>query len=189
MVALMVARYQTITWIDHRFWYYPLPFQALLVVGMLWGLERLALARGSLPRVVPVVLAALVVANLAQWPERRYLMQSGPWFSGVERRSALLVRSLRSGRLEPLLDGEYRRFYFECLALFPRLAARSGAYVAEGNGVGLAEIRDGRLVAPVRREAHLPVTAQSAGRHVLVGGVFLRPGATLSIRLGPRRAR
>ena len=65
MVAMMVARYPTVTWIDHRFWYYPLPFQALLVVGMLWALERLTLARGSLPRVVPVLLAALVVANLA----------------------------------------------------------------------------------------------------------------------------
>ncbi len=187
MVAMMVARYPTVTWVDHRFWYYPLPFQALLVFGMLWALERRACARGSLPRAVPVVLAALVVANLAQWPERRLIMQSGPWFSGVERRSALLVRSWRSGRPELLLDGEYRRFYFESLALFPRLAARSGAYVAEGNGVGLAEIRDGRLVAPARREAHLPVTAKSAGRHVLTGGVFLRPGTTLAIRLGPRR--
>jgi hypothetical protein len=187
MVAMMAARYRTITWIDHRFWYYPLPFQALLVVGMLWGLERLALARGSLPRLVPIVLVALVVANVAQWPERRYVMQSGPWFSGVERRSALLVRSWRSGRPELLLDGEYRRFYFETLLLFPRLAARTVAYVEEGDGVGLAEIRGGRLVAPARREAHLPVTAKSAGRHVLVGGVFLRPGTTLLIRLGPRR--
>ena len=187
MVVMMVARYSPITWIDQRFWYYPLPFQALLVVGMLWGLERLALARGSLPNPVPIVLAALVVANVAQWPERRHIMQSGPWFSGVARGSALLVRSWRSGRPELLLDGEYRRFYFETLILFPRLAARTGAYVEEGDGVGLAEIRDGRLVAPARREAHLPVTAKSAGRHVLVGGVFLRPGTTLSILLGPRR--
>ncbi len=187
MVAMMAARYPTITWIDHRFWYYPLPFQALLVVLMLLGLERLALARRSLPVLVPVVLAALVVANLAQWPERRYIMQSGPWFSGVERRSALLVRSWRTGRLEFLLDGEYRRFYFETLILFPRLAARTGDYVAEGAKVDLAEIRNGGLVAPTRREAHMAVTARRSGRHVLVGGVFLRPGTTLSILLGPRR--
>jgi hypothetical protein len=181
MVAMMVARYQTITWIDHRFWYYPLPFQALLVVGLLWGLERRARAG-----VVPIVLAALVGANLAHWPERRCLMQSGPWFSGVAQRSALLVRSWQNGRTEPLLDGEYRRFYCESLSLFPRLAARTGAYVAEGNGVGLSELRAGRLVAPVRREAHLPVTATASGRHVLVGAALLRPGTTLSILLGPR---
>jgi len=185
MVAMMVARYRTITWIDHRFWYYPLPFQALLVFGMLWGLERLALARGSLPRPLPIVLAGLVVANVAQWPERRYIMQSGPWFSGVARRSALLVRSWRNGRPELRLDGEYRHFYFETLIFFPRLAARAGAYVAEGDGVAPTEIRDGRLVGPARRVAHLPVTAKRAGRHVLVGGVFLRPGTTLTILLGP----
>jgi len=186
MVAMMVARYRTITWIDHRFWYYPLPFQALLVVGMLWGLERLALARGSLPGLVPIVLAGLVVANVAQWPERRYIMQSGPWFSGVERGSGLLVRSWRQGRLEPRLEGEYRRFYYETLLLFPRLAARTGSYVEEGDGVGLAEVHHGRLMAPARRQVHLPVTAKSAGRHVLVGGVFLHPGTTLTILLGPR---
>jgi hypothetical protein len=187
MVAMMVARYSTITWIDHRFWYYPLPYQALLVFGMLWGLERLALARGSLPRLLPIVIATLVIANVAQWPERRYIMQSGPWFSGVERRSSLLVRSWRNGQPDLLLDGEYRRFYFETLILFPRLAAGAGAYVAEGDGVGLVVIRDGRLRGPARREAHLPVTAKRTGPHVLIGGVFLRPGTTLSIRLGPRR--
>jgi hypothetical protein len=185
MVAMMVARYPPVTWIDHRFWYYPLPFQALLVFGMLWGLERLALARGSLPRLVPVVLLALVVANVAQWPERRCVMETGPWFSEVARRSALLVRSWRDGRLDLRLDDEYRRFYFETLVFFPRLAGRAGPYVAEGNGVSLVETHDGSLVGPARRLAHLPVTAKSTGRHVLVGGVFLRPGTTLSILLGP----
>ncbi len=187
MVAMMVARYPTITWIDHRFWYYPLPFQGLLVVALLWGLERLARRRGRLPRTVPVLLAALVAANLAQWPERRLLMQSGPWFSGVARRSALLVRSWQRGNAELSLDGEYRRFYFETLALFPRLAAHSADYVGEGNGVGLTAIQDGRLRAPARREAHLAVATGSAGRHVLAGGVLLRPGLTLSIRLGQRQ--
>ncbi len=187
MVALMIARYRTVTQIDHRFWYYPLPYQALLVAGLLVGLERWTAARGGrLPRAVPLVLAALLAGNLLEWPAHRVVMQSGPWFSGVARGSALLVGSLRSGRPAPLLDGEYRRFYFECLALFPRLGARAGTYVAEGNGVGLARFREGRLLAPVRREAHVPVTAARAGRHVLVGSAFLAPGTTLEVLLGPR---
>jgi hypothetical protein len=112
-------------------------------------------------------------------------MQTGPWFSDVARRSALLVDSWRRGRAHPLLDGEYRHFYFETLTFFPRLEARTGAYVAEGDGVSTVELRAGRLIGPARRVAHLPVTAKATGRHVLVGGVFLRPGTTLSIRLGP----
>ncbi len=58
MVAVMVQRHEPVTWIDHRVWYYPLPFQALLVFALAVGLERVALARGgTLPRLVPVLLA------------------------------------------------------------------------------------------------------------------------------------
>jgi hypothetical protein len=40
MVALMVQRYDFVTWVDHRFWYYPLPYQTLVSFGLLWALDH-----------------------------------------------------------------------------------------------------------------------------------------------------
>jgi hypothetical protein len=184
MVAIMVQRHDPVTWIDHRFWYYPLPFQALVVFGLLWGLERASIRRGSLPLAVPLGLAALVLANVAQWPERRLLMQSGPWFGDVGRRSALLVRSLRGDRADPLLDGDYRRFYFECLDRFPSLRARAGAQVSEGGGIEVAEFRAGRVLAWAQREAHLVVRTPRAGPYLLAGAAILRPGDAVAVLRG-----
>jgi hypothetical protein len=184
MVAIMVQRHDPVTWIDHRFWYYPLPFQALLVFGLLWGLERAQTRRGALPLAVPLGLTALVVANLAQWPERRLLMQSGPWFADVARRSTLLVESLRGARAAPLLDGDYRRFYFECLDRFPRLRARGTAQVGEGSGVDVAAFEGGGVRAWAERESHLLARIPRSGAHVIAGGVILRPGDAVSVLLG-----
>lgn len=190
MLAIMVLRHQPVTWIDHRFWYYPLPFQALLLFGLLWGCERLAAARVRLPRAVPLALAALVIANVAQWPGRRELMESGPWFGDVARRSRSLVASLRAGREQPQLDGDHRRFYFECLERFPRLAARApAAFAAEGAGIEIALVEDGRLSAWAAREAHLTITAPTAGRYQLAGELWLRPGEHVSFLVATRPPR
>jgi hypothetical protein len=185
MVAVMVQRHEPVTWIDHRVWYYPLPFQALLVFGVAVGLERATRARGgTLPRVVPAVLALVALANVAQWPERRTVMESGPWFADVSRRSEALERSFRAGQADPLLDGDYRRFFFESLARFPRLAARAGARVEEAGGVDVAELREGRLFAWAEREAHLTADVPAAGTYRLAGGLWLRTGDGVTILLG-----
>jgi len=184
MVAVMVQRHEPVTWIDHRVWYYPLPFQILLLVGLGWGLERYAIARGgSLPRGVPACLLLLVVANVAQWPERRLVMQSGPWFADVSQRSARLEHSFRTGTPDPRLDSDYRRFFFECVERFPWLAARTGPHVREGAGVEWSEVREGRLFAWAHREAHLALGAPSAGSYRLAGGLWLRPGEAVSLVL------
>jgi hypothetical protein len=184
MLAIMVQRHDPVTWVDHRFWYYPLPFQALVAFGLLWGLEGATRRYGRLSRTVPAVLAALVVANVAQWPERRLVMRSGPWFGDVERRSAQLVRSLRGSHAETGLDGDYRRFYFECLDRFPSLRARAAAQVGEGDGLEVAETLGGRASAWARRESRLVARAKTAGRYVLAGSVVLRPGDDLRFLQG-----
>lgn len=190
MVAVMVQRHEPVTWIDHRVWYYPLPFQALLVFGVAVGLERFTLARGgTLPRVVPAVLALVALANVTQWPERRAVMESGPWFADVSRRSGSLERSFRAGQADPLLDGDYRRFFFESLSRFPRLAARAGARVEEAAGVETAELREGRLFAWAEREAHLTADVPTAGTYRLAGGLWLRRGDGASLLLGSRPPR
>jgi hypothetical protein len=190
MVAVMVQRHGPVTWIDHRVWYYPLPFQALLILVLAWGLERVALARGgTLPRVVPAALALVAVANVTQWPERRLVMESGPWFADVSRRFDSLERSFRAGQADPLLDGDYRRFFFESLGRFPRLAARAGARIEEGAGVETAELREGRLYAWAGREAHVVADVPTAGAYRLAGGLWLRGGDSASILLGSQPPR
>ena len=190
MVAVMVQRHEPVTWIDHRVWYYPLPFQALLILALAWGLERVTLARGAtLPRVVPALLALVALANVTQWPERRLDMESGPWFADVSRRSDRLERSFRAGQADPLLDGDYRRFFFESLGRFPRLAARAGVRVEEGAGVETAELREGRLFAWAGREAHLAADVPVAGAYRLAGSLWLRRGDTASIVLGSQPPR
>jgi hypothetical protein len=123
------------------------------------------------------------------WPERRLTMESGPWFADVSRRSASLERSFRAGQADPLLDGDYRRFFFESLGLFPGLAARAGARVEESAGVHTAELRDGRLFAWAEREAQLVAHVPAAGEYRLAGALWLRQGDTASLVLGSRPPR
>ena len=185
MVAIMVQRHEPVTWADHRLWYYPLPYQALVVFGLLWALDRRATrGDGALARVLPVALAAVVVANVAQWPEKSLVMQSEPAFAEELRGSHLLARALQAGYAEPSLAGDHRRFYFECLDRFPRIAARALPQAYEGGGVSRPDVRDGRLVAWARRDAQILARTNAAGRHVLAGRARLRPGDALSIVSG-----
>jgi hypothetical protein len=185
MVAIMVQRHEPVTWADHRLWYYPLPYQALVLFLLLWALDRRA-ARGdrALPRVLPIALAALVVVNVAQWPEKRLVMQTEPAFAQELRGSHLLARSFDGDHADPALAGDHRRFYFECLDRFPPIAAHALPQVSEGEGVLRPEVRGGRLVAWARRDARLVVRTGAAGRFVLAGRVRLRPGDTLHVLAG-----
>jgi hypothetical protein len=190
MVAVMVQRHDPVTWIDHRAWYYPLPFQALVILGLAWALDRVRQARGgTLPTVVPVVLALVALSNVLHWPERRLAMESGPWFADVSRRSASLERSFRTGQADPLLDGDYRRFFFESLGLFPRLASRARMRVEEAGGVHTAEMREGRLFAWAEREAHFIADVPATGQYRLAGALWLRSGDRATLLLGSRPPR
>jgi hypothetical protein len=188
MVAVMARRHEPVTWGDHRIWYYPLPFQAVVIFGLLWALERVARARGgTLPRLAPALLLALVVMNVVHWPRLEQTMRSGPWFADVMRRSDLLKESLRRGVPAPLMDDDYRRFFFECRDRFDRLAARLPPHVSEGGGVGLTEIRGGRLFARGRRESQLAAFVPTPGQYRLEGGLQLGPGEKVSFVLGGPR--
>ena len=185
MVAMMVERHPPVAWISHRLWYYPFPYQAVLLFALLWGLDRLASRDGGrLPGAVPVALAGLVILNVARWPEKRAEIDTDPAFADQLRRSALLVRSLQAGRAEPLLDGDHRRFYFECLDLFPALAARGQTQAGEGSGILVSEIRDNRVVAWAEQQAHLAAHTTEPGRYVLAGRARLRSGDALQVLLG-----
>jgi len=189
MVAVMARRHAPITWSDHRIWYYPIVYQVVLVFGLLWILERMSVARGgTLPHLVPAALLALVALNVAHWPQLEGMMRSGPWGGDVLRRSDLLKASLWSGAPEPLLDGDHRRFLFQCRDRFPRLAARMAPHVSEGAGVDRTEIGEEGLFARGRRTSHVEAFAPAPGRYRLEGGLYLRPGESVSFALDRRRA-
>jgi hypothetical protein len=190
MVAMMVERHPPVAWPGSRLWYYPLPYQALVTFGALWVLEALAGRRGdSRSRGVPLALTALVVLNVLAWPTMRATMNADPPFEEQNTNSELFVRSFRSGLADPQLDGSNRLFYFECLSAFPRLAARARIQVGEGEGVSRSELRDGRLVAWARSDAHLTAWTRPAGRYVLTGSAWLRSGETLSVFVRAGRPR
>ncbi len=185
MIAIMVQRHEPVTWADHRLWYYPLPYQALVAFGLLWVLDRRDVAVGGpATRLIHLALAALVVGNVAQWPEKRLVMLTEPAFAQELRGSMLLSRSLGGTHAEPGLAGDHRRFYFECLDRFPRIAARAIPQVYEGEGVFRPDVRGGRLVAWARQDTQLLARTRTAGRYALAGRARLRPGDALAIVSG-----
>jgi hypothetical protein len=190
MVAIMVEHHPPVAWVSHRLWYYPLPYQAVLVFGLMWLLDGISArnAMGALPLAVPVALAGLVVLNVARWPEKRQEIATDAPFADQLRRSSLLVRSLEQGHAEPLLDGDHRRLYFDILDAFPRFGRRALSQVGEGEGVLVSEIRDGRVTAWAEQMAQIVARTAAAGRYVLAGRARLRSGERLQIVAGqPRR--
>ena len=117
----------------------------------------------------------MVAANVASWPRNKRAMISGPWFGKTYAQSALFRASLREGRPEAALYGAYRDFYFECLDLFPALAARAGPLARTGEGFYPSELREGRVFAWARPSARLVLTARQAGTYRVEGVLWLRP--------------
>jgi hypothetical protein len=115
MFGLMIARHRPVyEFHDHHLWYYPLLFQVLIVVGLLFAVEGLTprLSAAGL-WVLRGALLALVVSNVWHWPRYRAAME--PWFPHVYEQSELLKQSLKEGRPQPGLMADERSF-FEALA-------------------------------------------------------------------------
>lgn len=113
MFALMIVRHPPI-WDnpDHQLWYYPLPFQALVVFGVLLAVERL-IQRRSGPRLAAVnlVFVAMIAGNLLSWPGHRRVMLSSPWFPEIHAQSTLLKQALQQRSPVPGLTPDYQLFY------------------------------------------------------------------------------
>jgi hypothetical protein len=113
MFALMIARHPYVYfWLDHRYWYYAMPFVVMVLFGLLIVLDA-AIPRIPPQRqwVVPFVLCGVILSNLASLNGHRRVMQQWPWFNAVYEQSEAFKSSMRVGAAEPVLDSWYRPFF------------------------------------------------------------------------------
>jgi hypothetical protein len=115
MFALMITRHPYVYyWIDHRYWYYPLPLLGIVLFGAVASLDAL------LPRLTPperralqALLVLVIISNAASFRHYQALMVNGPWFGPVHAQSERLKGVLRTGVDDPLLAANYRAFGVE----------------------------------------------------------------------------
>ena len=130
--ALLIARHPLIyAWYDHRLWYYPLPFQALLVALLIAGIGRVV-PTWSAARVVMLSLLLLAIAagNVVHWKDYRRAQLRSYWFPKVYTLNSALKASFADGRPRPSLSPEFFAFFEFWRARAPKLqerAERAGA--------------------------------------------------------------
>ena len=110
MFALMIARAKYIYFsLDHRYWYYAMPFLVTLLFAVLLALDA-AVARLSPNRrwLVSVVLSVVILSNLTTLNQHRRTMRAWAWFGAVYVQSEAFRSSLRNGAPDPRLDGWYK---------------------------------------------------------------------------------
>lgn len=113
MFGLMIARHRFIyDWIDHWYWYYPLPFLMTVLFGLAVVLNSLLPRLGAgQRRVLRVALVLIAISNLLHLPANRKLMLTSHWFSQEYPFSEMLKASIRHHWRHPDMDAEYTRFF------------------------------------------------------------------------------
>lgn len=113
MFGLMIARHGYIyAWLDHWYWYYPLPFLTTFLVGLAFLLNTLLprLRTGQLA-LLRWALVLIALSNLLHLPAYRNVMIGAPWFGPVYTRAEKLKVSIRNRSADPELGEEYLRFF------------------------------------------------------------------------------
>ena len=113
MFGLMIARHRFIyDWIDHWYWYYPLPFLMTVLFGLAVLLNSVLPRLGAVQRrVLRVALVLIAISNLLHLPANRKLMLTSQWFSQEYPFSEMLKASIRHHWRHPDMDAEYTRFF------------------------------------------------------------------------------
>lgn len=119
MFGFMIARHPMVyDWVDHRYWYYPLPYQAVLFAGLCLLLARASTAWSSARRAVAAAVILLLIAgNISQWTEYRTVMMNSRWFYRVYPQTTILRESLEKNDADPRLIVQYYGFYEFCQKL------------------------------------------------------------------------
>jgi hypothetical protein len=113
MFGLMIARHPYVyNWVDHWYWYYPLPFLGVALFGLAVlfnaALPRL---RNRQVRILRVALVLIALSNLLHLPAYRKLMASAEWFGPVYTQSEYLKASIRNDYRHPDLGREFEQFF------------------------------------------------------------------------------
>ena len=113
MFGLMITRHPYVyDWIDHWYWYYPLPFLAVTIFGLAILLNALLPRLQTGPRRgLRVALVLIAVSNLAHLPAYRTVMASGDWFGPVYAMSENLKASIRHRYPHPDLGGDFAQLF------------------------------------------------------------------------------
>ena len=113
MFGLMIGRHPYIyDWVDHRYWYYPLPFLATTLFGLALLLNSLLpRLRGGPRKFLRLALVLIAVSNLVHLPAYRSAMVGAPWFGPVYGLAEKLKVSVRNRAADPGLGAEYTRFF------------------------------------------------------------------------------
>ncbi|HEX5108121.1 MAG TPA: hypothetical protein VFV95_06730 [Vicinamibacterales bacterium] len=130
MFAAMVVRHPPIyEYIDHRLWYYPLPFQALLttVLAIAAAFLRIDAWHPYRRLVLHAVLMAVIVSNVTSWNEHERRQLRSRWFPDVVEQNEALKATIADGRLRWYLTPEYRGFYTFLSRRRGEADARAGA--------------------------------------------------------------
>ncbi|MBA3884329.1 MAG: hypothetical protein H0X67_01200 [Acidobacteria bacterium] len=127
MFALMIARHPYIYDLDHRYWYYPIPYLAVLVFAGVGGLNAVLSRSGPRERqVIQVALLVVVIGNLANLPYYSRFMTGGGHFEAVFAQTELLKASLRQNRADPGLVKQYEDFFRHAAPLRRSILQSSG---------------------------------------------------------------
>jgi hypothetical protein len=113
MFGLMIARHPYIyDWVDHRYWYYPLPFLTTTLFGLALLLNvLLPRLRAGQRRILRVALVLIAVSNLLHLPVYRDSMVGAQWFGPVYGLAEKLKICIRNRTADPALGAEYTRFF------------------------------------------------------------------------------
>jgi hypothetical protein len=119
MFGLMIARHAMVyDWVDHRYWYYPLPFQALLFACLCLLLARAMQGWSATGRAVAAgVIVLLIAGNISHWTDYRSRTMNSRWFSRVYPQTLILRESLEKNDADPRLILQYYKFYEFCQKL------------------------------------------------------------------------
>ena len=113
MFGVMIARHPYVyTWIDHWYWYYPLPFLVVTLFGLAVLFHAVLPHLQTVPRrLLRVALILIAASNLAHLPAYRTLMAGGDWFGPIYTMSENLKASIRHRYPHPDLDGDFAQFF------------------------------------------------------------------------------
>jgi hypothetical protein len=111
MFALMITRHpQVYVALDHRYFYYPLPFMTTLLFGALVLIDAVEFRVAAGMWIVRTSLLVALLGNILTLPHHMRVMKLGAWFGEVSSQTAALKHALANNTSVLAMQTEYARF-------------------------------------------------------------------------------